>query len=239
MTLRQIESELARFDADQLPQLCAAADRLRQQVIQSDPGLAEDAQALLEAVMEAAARTEQTLAVQRARIRHLESLSMTDELTGLLNRRGFRRELDRALARARRNDETGVLLLCDLNRFKTINDSHGHPAGDAVICAVAELLRRRTRRSDYVARLGGDEFAVLMTHSPQAQAESRIAHLAEAINTLVVPWRDDWIPVKASFGSEGYHRGSDVDALLFLADRALYRGKGPRLVAVRPPRMRV
>ncbi len=236
MALRQIESELARLDANQLPQLCAAADRLRRRVAQGDRGLEAEAQALLETVLEAAARTEQTLAVQRARIRHLESLSITDELTGLLNRRGFHRELDRALARARRNRESGLLLLCDLDRFKAINDSYGHPAGDAVICAVAELLRAQTRRSDYVARLGGDEFAVLMTHSSRDQGNGRIAHLAKAVNSLAVRWGDQQIPVTASFGSEGYHWGSEADALLFLADRALYRGKGPRVVAMRPRR---
>ncbi len=236
VTLRQIESELARLDDGQLPQLCAAADRLRRRVAQGDHGLEKDAQALLETVLETAARTEQTLAVQRARIRHLESLSITDELTGLLNRRGFHRELDRALARARRNRETGVLLLCDLDRFKAINDSYGHPAGDAVICAVADLLHGQTRRSDYVARLGGDEFAVLMTHGSRGQANRRVAHLAKAVNSLVVRWGDHLIPVTASFGSEGFHWGSEADALMFLADRALYRRKSPRVVALHPLR---
>jgi len=236
MTLRQIESELARQDFGQLPQLCAAADRLRQRVASGERGLEEDAQALLETVLEAAARTEQTLAIQRARIRHLESLSNTDELTGLLNRRGFHRELDRALARARRNRESGVLLLCDLDRFKTINDSYGHPAGDAVIRAVAGLLRGQTRRSDYVARLGGDEFAVLMTHSSSGHSDRRVAHLAKTVNALAVPWGDHRIPVTASFGSEGYHWGSEADALLFLADRALYRRKGARIIALHPRR---
>jgi diguanylate cyclase (GGDEF)-like protein len=236
VTLRQIESELARLDANRLPQLYTAVDRLRRRVAQGDRGLEVEAKALLATVLEAAARTEQTLAVQRARIRHLESLSITDELTGLLNRRGFRRELDRALARARRNRESGVLLLCDLDHFKAINDSYGHPAGDAVICAVADLLHGQTRRSDYVARLGGDEFAVLMTYGSRGQADRRMAHLAKAVNSLVVRWGDHRIPVTASFGSEAYHWGSEADALLFQADRALYRRKGPRVVALRPLR---
>ncbi len=236
MTLRQIEAELARLDDSQLPQLCAAADRLRRQAAGGAHGLEENAQALLETVLEAAARAEQTLAIQRARIRHLESLSITDELTGLLNRRGFHAELDRALARARRNRESGVLLLCDLDRFKAINDSYGHPAGDAVICAVADLLQTQTRRSDYVARLGGDEFAVLMTHSTRGQAERRMAHLAKAVNGLAVSWGDRRIPVTASFGSEGYHWGSEASALLYLADRALYRRKSPRVIALHPLR---
>ena len=232
MSLRQIETELARLEADELPQLCAAADRLRRQVRASSLGLEPEAQDLIESVLEAAARTEQTLAVQRARIRHLEGLSITDELTGLLNRRGFRRELDAALARARRKRETGVLLLCDLNHFKAINDTYGHPAGDAVLAAVAGLLRGQTRRSDYVARLGGDEFAILMTHSSRGQADRRIAVLARAVNALVVPWGDHLVPVTASFGSEGYHWASEAEDLLFQADRALYRRKSPRVVSI-------
>ena len=232
MALRQIETELARLESDRLPQLCAAADRLRRRVQAAGLGVPSEAQDLIESVLEAAALTEQTLAVQRARIRHLEGLSITDELTGLLNRRGFRRELDAALARACRTRETGVLLLCDLNHFKAINDSYGHPAGDAVLAAVAGLLRGQTRRSDYVARLGGDEFAILMTQSSRDQADRRIAVLARAVNTLVVPWGEHLVPVTASFGSEGYHAGSEAGALLFQADRALYRRKSPGVVSI-------
>jgi len=232
MSLRQIETELARVETDQLPGLCAAAEQLRQRALSTGVGLEEETRSLIESVLEAAARAEQTLAVQRARIRHLEGLSITDELTGLLNRRGFRRELDAALARARRSDESGVLLLCDLDRFKAINDSYGHPAGDAVLCAVARLLHGQTRRSDYIARLGGDEFAVLMTHSSRAQADRRITILAHAINALLVPWGDRTISVSASFGSEGYDSNSVAEALMFQADRALYRRKSPRVITL-------
>src|SRR3546814_4011170 len=77
---------------------------------------------LLDALLTAAAEAEQTLALQRARIRYLESLSVTDEMTGLLNRRGFGLELSRALARARRQNESGLLVMCDLDNFKAIND---------------------------------------------------------------------------------------------------------------------
>jgi len=230
VSLRHIETELVQIEADQLPQLCAAADRLRREVTAGKQGLPGEARALIEAVLEAAARTEQTLAVQRARIRHLDSLSITDELTGLLNRRGFLAELGRALARAQRTRESGLLVLCDLDQFKTINDKYGHLAGDAVLCAVAALLQTKTRRIDYVARLGGDEFAVLLTHCPRAQAEPRAKTVAALVNSLVVDWDGHELPISASFGFEGYHHGSQSDALLFLADRALYRHKGPRLV---------
>lgn len=236
MNLSHMESHTGAFEADPGPQLCAAADRLRRLAVQEaePPGTAH--RGLIDEVLAAAGRAEQTMAVQRARIRYLESLSITDELTGLLNRRGFLAELDRALARAQRARETGLLLLCDLNQFKAINDTHGHLAGDAVLCAVAALLQAATRRSDYVGRLGGDEFAVLMTQSARPQAKRRVAALAEAVNALVVEWNGRRIPVTASFGSEGYHWGSQPETLMFLADRALYRHKGPRLVSLRGER---
>jgi diguanylate cyclase (GGDEF)-like protein len=186
---------------------------------------------LVEDLLEAAAEAERRLAEQRARIRYLEDLSITDELTGLLNRRGFRVELDRALARARRRGETGVLLLCDLNNFKPINDTFGHPAGDAVLCAVAGLLCRQTRRSDYVARLGGDEFAVLMTDTAPTRAGSRAVRLLSRVNRLRVEWQDARIQVSAGFGFAAYDGKSRPDSLMMAADHALYRGKGLRLVA--------
>ena len=230
MNLNRLEIGLDNFEPDALPQLCAATDRLRRLTDDGDSASPLAHKELIDQVLAAAVMAEQSLAIQRARIRYLEGLSITDELTSLLNRRGFQIELSRALARAQRTQETGLLLLCDLDHFKAINDTYGHMAGDAVLCAVASLLQTKTRRTDYVARLGGDEFAVLMTHSARAQAEVRVETLAELINNLVIEWDGHEIPVSASFGTEGYHHGSQPDSLLFLADRALYRRKGPRLV---------
>jgi diguanylate cyclase (GGDEF)-like protein len=231
VNLNRLETDLDNFEPDPLPQLCAATDRLRRLAGTEVRHLSLGHKELIEEVLAAAVKAEQTLAIQRARIRYLEGLSITDELTGLLNRRGFQIELGRALARAQRTQETGLLMLCDLDHFKAINDSYGHVAGDSVLCAVAGMLQTKTRRSDYVARLGGDEFAVLMTHSARAQAERRVTKLAGLINNLVIEWDGHRIPVSASFGFEGYHHASQADALLFLADRALYRRKGPRLVS--------
>jgi diguanylate cyclase (GGDEF)-like protein len=234
VNLNRLDIGLDSFEPDPLPQLCAATDRLRRLAGDGVPASSVAHKELIEQVLTAAVLAEQSLAIQRARIRYLEGLSITDELTSLLNRRGFQTELSRAFARAQRTHETGLLLLCDLDHFKAINDTYGHMAGDAVLCAVAGLLQTKTRRSDYVARLGGDEFAVLMTHSARAQAEARVETLAELINNLVIEWDGHQIPVSASFGYEGYHHGSQPDTLLFLADRALYRRKGPRLVEAAP-----
>jgi len=231
VNLSRIETIFGEFERDPLPELCATTERLRRIAATAPERFSETDQEVLDEALRVAVKAEQTLAVQRARIRYLEGLSITDELTGLMNRRGFQAELGRALARAQRAQEAGLLMLCDLDQFKAINDKYGHLAGDAVLCAVAALLQAKTRRIDYVARLGGDEFAVLLTHSPRAQAERRAKSLAALVNSLVIDWDGHEIPISASFGFEGYHQGSQPDALLFLADRALYRHKGPRLVS--------
>lgn len=215
---------------DNLPQLCSAADRLRRHAGDKAQALDPVSLQLLDDLLSAAAEAEQTLALQRARIRYLESLSMTDELTTLLNRRGFELELSRALARARRQSETGLLLMCDLNHFKAINDTYGHPAGDALLRAVGKALKRNTRESDYVARVGGDEFAVIMTHAELPQSEQLAVKLSTLVNGMSVPWQDTNLTVSASFGAVTYDRLSQAETLLFLVDQDLYRHKSPRLV---------
>ena len=215
---------------ENLPQLCSAADRLRRLANEAPQVFDAACLRLLDDLLTAAAEAEQTLALQRARIRYLESLSVTDELTGLLNRRGFELELSRALARARRQDETGLLVMCDLNHFKAINDTYGHPAGDAILRAVAKVLKRNTRESDYVARVGGDEFAVIMTHTSLVQSEKLAEKLSALVNGMTVPWQGANLAVSAGFGEVTYNRLSQAETLIFLVDQDLYRHKSPRLV---------
>ena len=114
---------------------------------------------------------------RRERMRELERQASEDALTGLDNRRRFEKDLAAAMARSQRDRTTGALLILDIDDFKRVNDSRGHPAGDRLIQEVAGVLRRRTRRSDTLARLGGDEFAVILPRC--SREEARIA--AEAI----------------------------------------------------------
>jgi len=186
---------------------------------------------LLHGLQQAVADTDRVISRQEARIRFLESLSVTDELTSLLNRRGFENELARAKARAKRNHETGLLLLCDLDDFKTINDSYGHLVGDRVLCAVARVLQTNTRRSDYVARIGGDEFAVLMTDTDRSLGEELAHKLEDLVNGHTLVYRGREIRISASFGFEAYGIGSSFEAVFGSADRALYRNKLPTMVA--------
>ena len=215
---------------ESLPQLCSVADRLRRLAQETPEALGPVGLELLDELLATAAEAEQSMALQRARIRHLESLSITDELTGLLNRRGFEQELSRALARARRSGETGLLVTCDLNPFKAINDTHGPPAGDALLRTVGQVLKRNTRESDYVARIGGDEFSVIMTNTSLARSEELAAKLAALVNGLTVAWQEQVLPVSAAFGMMAYDKSSQPENLLFMADQSLYRNKSPRLV---------
>ena len=223
-------SALSAADADgsgfdPCPQLCAATDRLRRYASEDKGTLDPTAMRLLEEALAAAAEAEQSIAAQHARIRYLESLSVTDELTGLFNRRGFEDELRRALARANRQEETGVLILCDLDHFKAINDTYGHPAGDRILTAVARFLDESTRETDHVCRIGGDEFALIFTHTTIVRAKHRCRRLERDLNALMIPWQSAVLGVSASFGMAPYGPGSDLRGLYQLADQNLYLKK--------------
>ncbi len=220
-----LKQAIEQAEPNQITDCCAISERLQKlpepQSWKVDPASKE----LLEELLALAAEAEQTVAEQSKRIRYLESLSVTDELTGLLNRRGFDAEFARALARADRSDESGLLVLCDLDHFKAINDTYGHLAGDAVLSAIGGKLSRNTRQCDAVARIGGDEFAILFTQSDPDTAARLTNKLDKMLNTLVINWNGHQIPVSASLGFDSYGPGKTADTVMFLADRSLYARK--------------
>src|SRR5690606_8222429 len=117
----------------------------------------------------------------RSEIEMLRHMAMTDPLTGLANRRVLLERVDNLLFRARREHRQAVLFYLDLDGFKTINDTHGHIAGDAVLVEIGRRLRQDKRRYDLVARMGGDEFAVLIEHVPDTSAlDGLVERLADA-----------------------------------------------------------
>ena len=134
------------YVANQLNSTPISQERLRQ--LCNDLGLGKEprGQALVTEMLNFAAQAEQRIAEQDARIHRLESLSMTDELTGLLNRRGFSFGLKRALQSARRHSEEGILAFIDLDNFKSINDTYGHEAGDLILRRTS-LIRQKKRQS--------------------------------------------------------------------------------------------
>ncbi|MFH1499585.1 MAG: GGDEF domain-containing response regulator [Verrucomicrobiota bacterium] len=156
----------------------------------------------------------------------LRRLATHDALTGLHNRREFDRRLVEEVARARRFGRPLSLVLLDLDRFKSINDTHGHPAGDAVLVEVARRLSADVRRTDRLARHGGEEFALLLVETAQdaalAQARRLLTLIAEA--PVVLP-DGGTLTVTASAGVAGLTADGDELSLVRAADEALYRAK--------------
>ncbi len=166
-------------------------------------------------------------AIERKRAEEeIRRLAFHDPLTGLPNRRLFRDRLEVALARARRHGGRVGVLFCDLDRFKTINDSMGHEAGDQVLQAVAVRIAESLRGSDAVARQGGDEFAVLVDDVPDASGVVQVAErLMSALRKpFVVGGRELW--TTASMGISVFPEDAETpDRLLEQADVAMYRAK--------------
>ncbi len=187
-----------------------------------------DGGAFISQVLDLATQAEQRFAEQEARIQHLESLTSTDELTGLMNRRGFLEGMNRALQSARRYNEEGVLSFIDLDGFKPINDTYGHEAGDMVLRRVAELLLSNVRKTDLVARLGGDEYAVLFVHAVKQVGRKRAEILRQILNASNLVYADASIPIRASLGCADYSGWSQPEDLLRKADRSMYREKNRR-----------
>jgi diguanylate cyclase (GGDEF)-like protein len=150
-----------------------------------------------------------------------------DALTDLANRSWFREQLDEALLRMHHHNENTSILVLDLDMFKSVNDSLGHPIGDKVLKMVAERLRPLVKPSDTIGRLGGDEFAILQTNEP-AQHHAASALAQRIIDTLAAPYHIDGheIVIGASIGIvQAPADGDDPSKLLKHADLALYRAK--------------
>lgn len=186
----------------------------------------EDAHARIVALALSYAKdAEQRILELNARVSQLESLSQTDELTGLLNRRGFNHILERNLLSANRYEETGLLAYIDLDSFKSINDIYGHSTGDEVLRSVGRLLKKSIRATDYAARIGGDEFAILFVRADHMRARERAKELAKAVNKLKLDHPDGKIAIQASLGISTYDGDTEQQALIELADRAMYLNK--------------
>jgi diguanylate cyclase (GGDEF)-like protein len=173
--------------------------------------------------------------VQRAAERQLRFLTERDELTGLLNRRGFMEAARQRLQACRENEQPCAMLYGDLDRFKSINDTFGHAAGDEALREMAMVLSQVFRNDDLVARLGGDEFTVFVTGVGVSAVERMLSRLEERLATLnadrAAAGGAPWI-VAASFGAAIYGGGDvSVDDLLKQADTAQYRIKSERKAA--------
>lgn len=153
--------------------------------------------------------------------RRLHRMAVTDELTGLANRRGIVAKADRAIAAAAHDGQPLCFLLIDLDRFKAVNDTRGHAAGDTLLTAIAGRISGALRRQDNVGRFGGEEFLAVL---PGANHASALA-VAERIRAAVES-AGQHVGVTASIGIAQYEVGEATDSLVRRADAAMYSAKG-------------
>lgn len=157
--------------------------------------------------------------------RDLQQQARTDGLTGLPNRRTFAAQLGREVTRARRYGAALSLVIIDMDGLKSVNDTYGHPAGDAVLCEAAKRIARTVRESDMPARYGGDEFAVILPNTDLEQGRHLADRLTAAMAESPCRWQGNDIP--ASFSVGLCECGSQPTAAKFVqaADAALYEAK--------------
>lgn len=164
-------------------------------------------------------------------LRHIDLLERTrrdaayDELTGLASRRQFMRELARETERVKRQGSPLSLLMVDADRFKAINDTHGHGGGDAVLRTIARCLKSGTRSLDVVGRLGGEEIGVLLPSAGAAQAFAVAERLRRSIERSRTEYRGETIRATVSIGVAEWDPDWSFEDLLEVADAALYQSK--------------
>ena len=160
-------------------------------------------------------------------LKQLKLLATRDELTGLVNRREFDRVLAEESERARRFKRPLALIMCDLDHFKNVNDSHGHPAGDAVLKAAAAVLLAGVRTIDRVARVGGEEFAILLMETDRIEALIAAERLVSTMRAKKISLPDGKVlSVTLSAGVAMFPlQANDSETLVKAADEALYVAK--------------
>ncbi len=168
------------------------------------------------------------LARALARFDELQASADKDFLLDIPNRRGFERELHRAIAYIKRYRASGALIVLDVDRLKPINDAFGHAAGDAVLKAIVAVLQRHVRASDVVGRLGGDEFALLLWNLSEIDARAKAAALEQAVDRLSFAFRGRTVTAGVSAGVAILGPHAEAGRALEEADSAMYVRKAQR-----------
>jgi diguanylate cyclase (GGDEF)-like protein len=185
------------------------------------PAAKEDAKAEIR-------RLKMQLAKANARIEALQAAADTDFLLGIPNRRGFERELGRAISYIQRYHAGGALIMLDVDRLKPINDNFGHAAGDEVLKTIVAMLSRQIRSSDVIGRLGGDEFALLLWNLSETDAHAKAAALEADIDRLSFAFDGSIVATGVSAGVAILGPHSEAARALADADCAMYVRKAQR-----------
>lgn len=171
------------------------------------------------------AAAQDRLEAQCAALVRLSAESRHDCLTQLPNRRAFDERVVELFGRNKRYHESFVMVIFDVDRFKSFNDNYGHAAGDAVLAAIAKVISERRRSTDFVARIGGEEFAILLTHTTLRQSEQCVDGYRKAIESTSLRTSDLSLRVTASFGAAELLADENASGVKERADQALYAAK--------------
>jgi diguanylate cyclase (GGDEF)-like protein len=156
---------------------------------------------------------------------HLRSLSLTDPLTGMNNRRGLDYLLGLVVPSIIRNGKSISAIAMDIDFFKKINDTYGHDGGDEVLKAFSKMLQTCPRASDLSSRLGGEEFVIILPDTPLEGALTVAEKIRQKVEELEIYHGNDTIKLTSSFGVASQYENIDTDSLLKNADKALYKAK--------------
>ncbi len=192
----------------------------------SSPSEIEHLRGLVSRLQESTAQLQlQNEALQKL-VKQLQIESLTDDLTGVHNRRFFDREIDKSLASLSAGGTKFLLVLSDVDQLKVINDQHGHLVGDQVLKKIAQLLVKRVQSSDSLSRIGGDEFAIIMPTSDQHGGDEAVRLIGESLDLSELESTGVYVSLSFGFAQAAKH---DTAASLFdRADRALYQSKQQR-----------
>ena len=165
-------------------------------------------------------------ALLHERERSLEAISVTDELTGLFNRRFLNASLIKKIAATRRSGTNLSLLMLDIDHFKDFNDTYGHPEGDKVLAALGRLLKETLREEDIACRYGGEEFVVILHNAGREAANEAASRIRTRFAKLpFTPRPAKAVHLTISIGAAVLIPGETGEHLIFRADQALYRAK--------------
>jgi diguanylate cyclase (GGDEF)-like protein len=158
--------------------------------------------------------------------KELHQLSITDGLTGLLNRKHILELLDKEISRSRRYGQPVSILMLDIDHFKNVNDTYGHQTGDAVMRRLADCFYEAVRENDMVGRYGGEEFLILLPDSNAQNGIQTAQRIRKMVRDLEIETSGENVTVTVSIGVSSYPQyGQDADAVICAADAALYQAK--------------
>ncbi len=148
-----------------------------------------------------------------------------DALTGVPNRLGYEQHIAQEFARWKRFKNSLVLIVCDIDRFKRINDDYGHAAGDKALKTLAKVLSQNIRETDYLARYGGEEFALIMPGATQGDAKMVAEKLRQSIESSGFHFKNEPLTITMSCGVAEFKKGDVPTDVFERADAALYKAK--------------